>query len=350
MPRILLLSTVAAAAVCGMPSYSWAVRQTPGSTTINRVVVRDSANRAQSERLALRLDSLRYTLENDRLSSGERDKVRDEMRKTFVELRDLVDVVRIPSRAPLRFREPTVAIAVQPYSTSGYLGVSFDGPSIDQNRRGERFIRFLDYPRIALVEPSSPAERAGIHEGDSLLAFNGDDVRQREFSLTRLLVPDQKIVVRVRRDGSPMDFSVTVEKAPAYVVRRMSPGARVAAEWPAPPAEPMPVMPAIPPTPEARAQSVWIVNNGVAGAKVETINEGLARTIGVKEGVLVLTVMPGSPAYASGLRDGDIIVRAAERSVASVRELREIIERQRGEDVKLGVLRDRKRVELTLSW
>ncbi|HEU4994767.1 MAG TPA: PDZ domain-containing protein [Gemmatimonadaceae bacterium] len=350
MRRPLLTFTVAAAAASGVPSpVSAGPAQTPGA--VNRViVVRDSTNRAESERLLLRLDSLRSVLDNQRLSESENARVRDQIRRTAVALRERLDEVRIPSRAPMAFMPPSVSI-VPRYSTAGYLGVSFDGPSIDQSRRGERIIRFLDYPRIALVEPSSPAERAGIHEGDSLLAFNGDDVRQREFSLTKLLVPDQKIVVRVRRDGSPMDFSVTVEKAPPYVLRR-----RVGPEdWPgrSPEAVPIPLVP-VPPTPDARQveprQSVWIINEGVGGAKMETINEGLARTIGVKEGVLVLRAMPGSPAYESGLRDGDIVLRAADRSVASVRELREIVERQRGEDVKLVILRERKRMELTLSW
>jgi len=113
---------------------------------------------------------------------------------------------------------------------------------------------------------------------------------------------------------------------------------------------PMAVAGAIATTPPALATAVWVMTDGVAGAKVETINQGLGKTIGVRSGVLVLRVGPGTPAYESGLRDGDVILRAAGRSVSSVRELRALIERENDTDVTLMIQRDRKRREVTLRW
>ena len=347
---------------------------------------RDSASRARRERLLLRIDSLRYVFENERMTDAERDRVATEMHRTVMALQESLDDGNMRGGAPtmlrrapvaataeaLRMSAPELAIALQStYAARGYLGVSFDGPSVEEIRNGgERIIRFLDYPRIALVEPSSPAERAGIEEGDTLLAFNGTDVRERQISLTKLLVPDQRIVMRVRRDGNAKDFRVRIEEPPGYVMSRMTPMAPMA---PMPVMPPMPAMPGMPSTsvrlfpgedlprrapmamagatpPAMATSSVWVMTDGVGGAKVETINAGLARTIGVKAGVLVLRVGPGTPAYASGLRDGDVILRAAGRPVASVRELRALVENDSDDGVKLVIKRDRRERELTLRW
>ena len=102
--------------------------------------------------------------------------------------------------------------------------------------------------------------------------------------------------------------------------------------------------------PAMATTSVWVITDGVGGAKVETINAGLAKTIGVKAGVLVLRVGPGTPAFESGLRDGDVILRAAGRTIASVRELRALVENDSDDGVKLVIRRDRRERELTLRW
>jgi membrane-associated protease RseP (regulator of RpoE activity) len=345
------------------------------------VFARDSAGRARQERLLIRFDSLRYLIENERMSDNDRERLAAEMHRTVMALQESLDdgtmrtvasarASRAASAEALRMA-PEIAIAVQSgYAAPGYVGVSFDGPNVEEVRRsGERIIRFLDYPRIALVEPSSPAERAGIEEGDTLLALDGADVRTQEISLSKLLIPNRRILVRVRREGNPKDFRVKVDEAPGYVVSRRTPMPPMPSTAPMPSVPPMAPTPvrvypgedlprrapmgsggAIAATPTAMARSIWVMTDGVAGAKVETINEGLAKTIGVKSGVLVLRVAPGTPAYESGLRDGDVILRAAGRQVSSVRELRALIEGEHDTDVKLMIQRERRQRELNLRW
>jgi serine protease Do len=90
---------------------------------------------------------------------------------------------------------------------------------------------------------------------------------------------------------------------------------------------------------------------GVAGALVETVSEGLGKALGVDEGVLVVRVRPGTPAYRAGLRDGDVIVRAANTRVGSVTTLRNVISTGEGsEGVKLLIKRERKEKDVTLRW
>lgn len=64
------------------------------------------------------------------------------------------------------------------------------------------------------------------------------------------------------------------------------------------------------------------------GVYVAPLNPSISSIyqIPVKEGLLVLKVIPGSPAYRSGIREGDIIVKANNRPLRRTSELRETIE------------------------
>lgn len=322
---------------------------------------RDSV-RERQERLLMRIDSLKHEFEHERLSEGQREKLTDELRRTIYALQESMDEVHRANalamaqqgveeaRASLRAL-PEIAIALEaPYRTRGYLGVVFDGTSRDFSRGNERIVQFYNYPRIALVEPSSPAEKAGIQQGDTVLAFNGSDIREREISLTRLLIPNQKVMVRIRRDGSSRELKVIVGEAPSYVARRVP---AAAGATPAPQIWQEPQRTAVGVTPEAplAGPRMWVFQEGIAGARVETINEGLARTVGVSNGVLVIRAALGTPAHESGLRDGDIILSANGKPVQTVRELRGVLEREGDESgVKLVIVRERRQRDVTLRW
>jgi len=114
-------------------------------------------------------------------------------------------------------------------------------------------------------------------------------------------------------------------------------------------------MAAVAPMPQAVTPGaiVAIGLNGVAGAQLAALTEGLARTVGVKSGVLVTYAAVGSPAYRSGLRDGDVILRVGGDPVRTVAELRERVQMavENGESsVKLDCVRDRKARPVMLRW
>jgi serine protease Do len=54
---------------------------------------------------------------------------------------------------------------------------------------------------------------------------------------------------------------------------------------------------------------------------IQEITPEIAETIGVKEGILVSQIAPGSPAEKAGLKVGDIIVAIDGEKVREVREL-----------------------------
>jgi C-terminal processing protease CtpA/Prc len=275
----------------------------------------------------------------------------------------------------LMLRTLTGARGVQP---RGWLGVEISGPAREPRvEKGEQIIHYLGYPAIVSVEPSSPAERAGLIPNDTLIAYDGVDVRDADIAITRLLKPNKRVMVRIRRDGRTRDIPVTIANVPSRIrLRRemnvqmapprafgdlpegvafprmpMAPGAPMASAM----TRPMP-MPAMAPTPPAAPTPTMIYGvgfNGVAGAQLVAVTEGLARPLGVRRGVLVTNSPVGSPAYESGLRDGDVIVKASGQTLRNVGDLRDAVAAaaENGEhSIPLELVRDRRTRKGELRW
>ena len=70
---------------------------------------------------------------------------------------------------------------------------------------------------VGRVAPKSPADVAGLHAGDLLLAINNEPVRDFRDAVSRMRVtgPDP-VILRVRRDGTVLTF--TVRREPRDVV------------------------------------------------------------------------------------------------------------------------------------
>ena len=88
----------------------------------------------------------------------------------------------------------------------------------------------------------------------------------------------------------------------------------------------------------------------IAGATIVRTNSDLRETFGVKSGVLVLDVARGSPAYASGLKGGDVIVSVGRVAVTSPLSIQRAIEATERRELPLRIIRKKKEQSLTLSW
>lgn len=327
----------------------------------------DSLKRAR-EALVTRLDSLRWEVEHRRMTEKQREVVAKEMSRTVRELEaafaDSAMAAAMGQReTTVQMRRPAQAYAYSietGYRSRGYLGVTFDGAMAEAAPPNpDRIVRFFQYPRIALVEGNSPAERAGVLVGDTVLALNGDDLREREFSFAKLLVPNATVVMRVQRAGSARDLKVKVGEAPEYYVRRIEPREPLlqGEALPAPRAGGQGQVrvygePPVTPTPRAAPPALyWFSNESVMGARIETITEGLGKAVGVKSGVLVIRAAPATPAYRSGLRDGDVVIRVAGDDVSSVREFRNTLAaREHDGEAKLVIVRDGRKQDVMLRW
>lgn len=70
----------------------------------------------------------------------------------------------------------------------------------------------------------------------------------------------------------------------------------------------------------------------------------------VDEGVLVTRVVPNSPAYLAGVKEGDIIVAVDEGSVKTIEQLKKVVESKKvGSDVQLSIVRDVRLIKINAS-
>ena len=129
-----------------------------------------------------------------------------------------------------------------------------------------------------------------------------------------------------------------------------------APEAPAPPDAPVMWRTPLPPRamvmptgPGDISVSVTYDDMTVAGARVQRFS-ALKEYFGVDSGVLVLSVLPGTPAARAGLIDGDVIVRAGGKTVADPGRLSRAIERASGNTISLEIVRKRKPQKIVLKW
>jgi serine protease Do len=375
------------------------------------VVIRRAARAAPSDstdrqlrRLERRADSLaRLYNDSDDLTAADRRAIGESLDRTVQQIEALAEREARLDRAPRAREEFRVMLAPsideraatlmgrafsQPRDLKGamlrgWIGIVVSGtarePRIDN---GELIVRYLTHPEIVSVEPSSPAERAGITPSDTLIAYDGRDVRNNDISITRLLRPNARVLVRIRRDRRTFDVPVTVADVPSRIRIRAEmnvepraprvPGLPVAPGFPSrapvPPSGAMygpqaptrvqALSPLAPSTPLPAPASTPVIifgsgADGVAGAQLAVVTEGLARTIGVGQGLLVTGAPVGSPAFQSGLREGDVIVGVAGAPIRTISELRERVQAaaENGDHtLELELVRDKRTRKAVLSW
>lgn len=236
----------------------------------------------------------------------------------------------------------------------GWLGVNLSmDAQINTEPGGREVWKFLSYPIVEAVEPRSPAERAGVKAGDRLLALNGRNVKEG-VEFRALLRPGNRLPMRVRRDDDTKELFIIVERRPerAFTFRFDTESEVSAEDSPESPVKVAPVPPRagqgpLPPLPMVSWGFSESAN--IAGAEVRPVGE-LKEYFGVDDGLLVLRAKPGMAAARSGLRDGDVIVKAAGRSCTTVRELARAIEQATYQSLELEIIRRRDRKTVTLKW
>ncbi|PYV15295.1 MAG: hypothetical protein DMG21_15470 [Acidobacteria bacterium] len=192
--------------------------------------------------------------------------------------------------------------------------------------------------RVSDVERDSPASKAGLKADDVIVGFAGERVWSAADleRMVRETPPGRKVSLEISRGGSKQSVEVAFESHQA----EMFPNLNM-------------VMPRME-MPMARPNfNLDFVFPGRArlGVSVDDLTPQLASYFGVSQGkgVLVREVKAGTPAEKAGFQAGDCIVKVGDKSVGSVEELHEALDKIEGntEQVSVTVVRDRH--EQTLS-
>lgn len=235
---------------------------------------------------------------------------------------------------------------------SGYLGVQTE--EITKDNFAKYGLREVRGVAVEKVIEGSPAEKAGLQNGDVIVRLGSEDVTSVR-KLTRLLgevSPDHQVRLTIVRGGSEREIVATVGKRP---MPRFDEGAFTFSHprmpIPAPDLHPMPIprverlprLESLPPGTPGEPM-VWTFGSGRRiGVGVTTLTKQLSEHFGVASGVMINDVRADSPAAKAGLRAGDIIVEIDGKEVKSDGDLiRAIAEKKEGE-VTLTIVRDRNR-------
>ena len=158
------------------------------------------------------------------------------------------------------------------------------------------------YPGVRYLAPESPAARAGLLPGDSLIEIDGRDLYGYEtyrevYNLEIALAPKTTKSILVERDGKRLQFEVLIEPDPVYG-HGTDPG--------------------------------W----------------GRGLSWGGDETPVIVAVMDGSPAEAAGLLAGDRVLGVGDRRPVTDAELRSLIEASAERGMQLIVGRDDRELKL----
>ena len=240
-------------------------------------------------------------------------------------------------------------------SDGAYLGVQTAEVTKDNfSKYGLREVRGV---AVEKVVEGSPAEKAGLQNGDVIVRLGNDDVTSVR-KLTRLLgevSPDHQVRMTVMRGGSEREIVATVGKRP---MPKFGEGAFAAipgvpfpsTEFPTmPKIERIPRMETLPPGAPDRPM-VWAFGSGRRiGVGVTTLTKQLSEHFGVTNGVMINEVRADSPAAKAGLKAGDIIVEAEGREVKSDGDLIRAISEKKDGDVTLTIIRERNRQTIQVT-
>jgi len=196
--------------------------------------------------------------------------------------------------------------------TRGYLGIMIQNLTPELAKSFD--LKDNQGVLVAQVTKDSPAEKAGLKQGDVIVEFAGQPVKKIGSFRNRvaLKAPGSKQTIVVLRDGKRRELTVTIGKLPEKG------GSEAAKNGPA----------------SEKLEKL--------GLTVQKLTPELAEQFGYKgrSGVLVSEVQPDSPAANAGIRRGVLIEEVNRQPVKSVDEFERIVAKTRKNGTILLLVRE----------
>ena len=225
------------------------------------------------------------------------------------------------------------------FESGGFLGIHTE----DINRENMSRYGLQREPRgvgVSKVLANSPAERAGLREGDVILKFDGEPVASVR-KLNRLIsevAPEHSVRLTISRSGDERELTATLGKrsefAPAVSGFRLGDLDKLK---------------------DFKLNNkdfkfndkdnftFVLGNNRRIGITTTQLTRQLADFFGIAggKGLLVTSVRENSPADKAGLRAGDCITQADGEAIENVGDLMRVISRKEEGELSLTVTRDK---------
>ncbi len=207
---------------------------------------------------------------------------------------------------------------------AGWLGIWLDGAT--------------DQVRIQKVVEGGPADRAGLRDGDLILKL-GDSAVWSTTKLVRILRwenPGSQIPLTIERNGRRETVSVELGSWPVASASRFAYAIQIPRVW-----SPNPSGQDIP-TSKLQVYPVPMDSPVRLGLAVEPLTAQLARYFRVPggTGLLVTSVVDGSPASRFELRAGDVLTQINGSNVESPTDIRKVIDSSKDGILVISFVRD----------
>ena len=216
-----------------------------------------------------------------------------------------------------------------------FLGVSL--AEIDAARARDLKLKETYGVEITRVEEGSPAEKAGLKPNDVVLEYNGQRVEgMAQFGrLVHETPAGREVKLEISRGGVTQTIAATLATRKAKAAGWNLPGQ----DFQMPDIH----IPDIP-------QVFTTLRSPMLGVEAESLGSQLASYFGVKEGVLVRSVVSDSAAERAGIRAGDVITKVDGTIVTTPNEVSSAVRTASSKKTfAVDLMRDHKDISVNVS-
>lgn len=210
----------------------------------------------------------------------------------------------------------------------GWFGVAIT--DVTPKFAREKDLKVKEGAYVNEVVENSPADSAGVKEGDVITEFNSKKIECADDLMDAVgeTKPGEKVALLLSRDGEKKNISAVIGKEKSW--------------------RPFSMAMSVPRSPRVVIESA----GSIEGMELMKLNSQLAEYFGVpgNKGVLVKEVEKKSSAEKAGFKAGDVITKIGKELVTDMDDIHEALEdNDKGDKVDIEVLRKGKSSKLALE-